>query len=179
MHFFNSAGIELSIDACKQVILVIFVKVGRIAARLLSKLVWENYISMVNFQPFLVNLSFRLAQNLIFFFKMRLLLLEIEPNLGISNLNLHFTFSTRMCAVLIYGSFAFADLECIYMIYIRVVQLLDIKIQTKHLGFFKVLQLNLLSFRDALIYTKAQIYAMKMYQHVSPWEDDLSVHQYF
>ena len=134
---------------------VIFVKVGRIAARLLSKLVWENYISMVNFQPFLVNLSFRLAQNLIFFFKMRLLLLEIEPNLGISNLNLHFTFSTRMCAVLIYGSFAFADLECIYMIYIRVVQLLDIKIQTKHLGFCKVLQFSLLSFRDALIYTKA------------------------
>ena len=71
---------------------VIFVKVGRIAARLLSKLVWENYISMVNFQPFLVNLSFRLAQNLIFFFKMRLLLLEIEPNLGISNSNLYFTF---------------------------------------------------------------------------------------
>ena len=86
---------------------------------------------------------------------MRLLLLEIEPNLGISNLNLHFTFSTRMCAVLIYGSFAFADLECIYMIYIRVVQLLDIKIQTKHLGFCKVLQFSLLSFRDALIYTKA------------------------
>ena len=48
---------------------VIFVKVGRIAARLLSKLVWENYISMVNFQPFLVNFSFRLAQNLIFFSK--------------------------------------------------------------------------------------------------------------